>query len=391
MNKKRIIVSVLTVASIIGIGVRVINNSIEMKNNNTYTTIKGDVSAFGDTKLTFKGDALFKEYTTEISKDGIKKYVEYRNIVAELTNKRPSEDFINENKKFFKRLNKNLFLNGSNKILETFDDNSIFYMENSSTYSKVNDLEIKGVLQDKDKNIKDFNMNLNIEELDFIHYFITKFVKRDNDTIIIGLELGGSTRDHEDTINKFAIIKLDINTLEYDISIEEKDHKDMIQGPVLADNKNFYYFNIRENKENKKEIIEVIKGDINNINKLEVVNKIEVANYSMNNTENLNKELAFIEENHDETINLFKYNIQDNSFKKYKNLKFNILNTKGKESYISDIVVEKDKLILTNAVKDNIDFLDKLVEIVDLNNNKSLYTGKFNNHPQLVEIISMKK
>lgn len=87
MNKKRIIVSVLTIISIIGIGGELINKDKKTEANNKYTTIKGDLDVLDDTKLTFNSDLLFRNYTTEISKDGIKKDSSLKNVVAELTKK----------------------------------------------------------------------------------------------------------------------------------------------------------------------------------------------------------------------------------------------------------------------------------------------------------------
>ena len=188
MNKKRIIVSVLTIISIMGIGVELINKDKKTEASNKYTTIKGDLDALGDTKLTFNSDILFRNYTTEISREGIKKDSSLKNAVAELTNKRPSEDFIKENKKFFKSINTWLFRVDSDGKLEVFDDNSLLYIgSNTNDYNSMNmdyNLEMKGKFQDKNKNIKDINMKFNIKGMAHVYYTDTKFIKKDNDRLI---------------------------------------------------------------------------------------------------------------------------------------------------------------------------------------------------------------
>lgn len=392
MNKKRIIVSVLIVASIIGIGLRVINNSIEMKNSNAYTTIKGDISTLGDTKLAFRNNVAFKNHTTEISKDGIKKDVAFINMVAELSNEKLSDSFIKENKKFFKKVNRKLFSNESSKTLKILDDTSILYMGNM--LNTTNNLKINGILQDKDKNIKDFNIALNIEGFRAISYTSTRFIRKENDTLIIGLDIGGIDEEDNSGVEKFGVIKLNTTTLKYDISIDKKVNSGVIQTPILSDNKNFYYLDTKQSKDNT--MIKVTKGDLDNVNKREVVNKIDI-NDELEDIkfDTFGEELYLTTRNDDKTLNIYIYNIKNNSFKEYKNLKFDILDTKGKESYISDTILKNDKLILINKVRKNnnsyIYDASTLVEVLDLNANKSLYTGRFENNPYLVETISMKK
>lgn len=400
MNKKRIIVSVLTIISIIGIGGELINKDKKTEANNKYTTIKGDLDVLDDTKLTFNSDILFRNYTTEISKDGIKKYSSLKNVVAELTNKRPSEDFIKENKKFFKSISTWLFRVDSDSKLEVFDDNSLLYMgSNTNDYNSMNmdyNLEMKGKFQDKNKNIKDINMKFNIKGMAHVYYTDTKFIKKDNDKLIIGLDISGIEEKGEDQIYKLGIITLDLNTLKYDISVEDKKRNNMIDTPIVVDNKNFYYIKLNR-KDKKQDFVEIIKGDINDINKLEVVNKLNLENKLENinfNTGRVSNEIYFVNENNNKTLNLYRYNIKDNSFIEYKDLKFDILDTKGKESYIKDIMVKDDELILIKGIRksDNEYIYESstVVEVLDLNTNKSLYIGQFENDPYLIKTISEK-
>lgn len=294
-----------------------------------------------------------------------------------------------------------MFRVDSDSKLEVFDDNSLLYMgSNTNDYNSMNmdyNLEMKGKFQDKDKNIKDISMKFNIKGMANVYYTDTKFIKKYNDKLIIGLDISGREEKGEDQIYKLGIITLDLNTLKYDISVEDKKRNNMIDTPIVVDNKNFYYLKLN-NKDKKQDFVEIIKGDINNINKLEVVNKLNLENKVENinfNTGRVSNEIYFVNENNNKTLNLYRYNIKDNSFIEYKDLKFDILDTKGKESYIKDIVVKNDELVLIKGVRksDNKYIYESstVVEVLDLNTNKSLYIGRFENDPYLIKTISEKK